>query len=215
MPQTWFTADTHFGHANIVKFAQRPFLSDEEQEKLAADPRGRWKVSRDTIDRHDESLIETFNSLVMPTDTLWILGDFCWGKEKAAKEYLDRINCKNVHFVWGNHDHSTIAHLFKSNMQQGIIRVQGQLIWLNHYPMRSWDGRFHGSWHLYGHVHNRFEAADRDTPHMLTKDVGIDANNYQPISFEALETYMQPRVEIFNEVRRKVMAGEKVDQQID
>ena len=132
MSQTWFTADTHFGHANIVKFCNRPFLSPEEQEKAAADPRGHWKVSRDTIKRHDATLIQTINNMVMPDDTLWVLGDFCWGKEKEAAAYLNRIACKNVHFVWGNHDHSSVGPLFKSNMQQGIIRVKGQLIWLNH-----------------------------------------------------------------------------------
>ena len=215
MPQTWFTADTHFGHANIVKFCARPFLSAAEQEKAAVDPRGHWKVSRETIEQHDEALIQTINSMVMPKDTLWILGDFCWGKEKEAAAYLARIACENVHFVWGNHDHSSVGHLFKSNMQQGIIRVDGQLIWLNHYPMRSWDGRFHGSWHLYGHVHNRFEALDQDTPYMLTKDVGVDACNYQPISFEQLAQYMQPRVAVFNELRKKIMNGESVDGQID
>ena len=151
----------------------------------------------------------------MPDDTLWILGDFCWGKEKEAADYLGRITCKNVHFVWGNHDHSSVGPLFKSNMQQGIIRVNGQLIWLNHYPMRSLDGRFHGSWHLYGHVHNRFESLDRDTPYMLTKDVGVDACNYQPISFDQLANYMKHRVVAFNELRRKIINGESVDGQID
>ena len=215
MSQTWFTADTHLGHANIVKFCQRPFLSSEEQEKARIDPRGRWKVSRATINQHDQALIQSINESVMPDDTLWILGDFCWGKEKEAAAYLDRITCKNVHFVLGNHDHSTIGPLFKSNMQQGIIRVKGQLIWLNHYPMRSWDGRFHGSWHLYGHVHNRFEKADQQTLHLLTKDVGVDACNYRPISFEQLNEYMKPRVRKFNEIRERIMAGETVDEQID
>lgn len=215
MSQTWFTADTHFGHANIVKYCQRPFLSPEEQEKVSVDPRGKWKVSKDTINRHDEVLLQSINELVMPDDTLWILGDFCWGKEKEAASYLDRITCKNIHFVWGNHDHSSIGHLFQSEMQQGVIRVQGQLIWLNHYPMRSWDGRFHGSWHLYGHVHNRFAEADREAQHMLTKDVGMDACNYQPISFDKLTDYMKPRIEVFNEIKNSVMAGKSVNVQID
>ena len=215
MPQTWFTADTHFGHANIVKYSQRPFLSAEEQERAASDPRGHWKVSRQTINQHDEALIENINSLVMPDDTFWILGDFCWGKEREAAGYLDRIVCKNVHFVWGNHDHSSVGPLFKSHMQQGIIRVKGQLIWLNHYPMRSWDGRFHGSWHLYGHVHNRFTSIDGDTPYMLTRDVGVDACNYRPLSFDQLANYMQPRIQAFQELRTKIMNGETVDGQID
>ena len=215
MHQTWFTADTHFGHANIVKYSQRPFLSDDEWIKLKADPRGPWKVSRETIDLHDEQLILAINDLVQPDDELWFLGDFCWGKEKAASEYLDRIHCRNCHLVWGNHDHSTVGSQFKSTMHQGMIRVQGQLIWLNHYPMRSWDGRFHGSWHLYGHVHNRFTSLDEQSPHSLTRDVGVDACNYKPISFDQLAEYMQPRTIAFNEVRNRVMKGDSVDVYID
>ena len=216
MSQTWFTADTHFGHASIVKFCARPFLSEQEREKALVDPRGRWKVSRQTIERHDEALIENINSVVAPEDTLWVLGDFCWGKAKEAAGYLERIRCKHVHLVWGNHDHNSIGTLFESNRQQGIIRVRHQLIWLNHYPMRSWDGRFHGSWHLYGHVHNRFDAIDSQTPYMLTRDVGVDASEYRPISFEELEGYMAPRVEVFNQLRKKIMNGDSdVDGQID
>ena len=33
MPTTWFTADTHLGHANIVKFCLRPFLTPAEEEQ--------------------------------------------------------------------------------------------------------------------------------------------------------------------------------------
>ena len=215
MPQTWFTADTHFGHANIVKFGQRPFMNEEEKLKAETDPRGHWKVSKETIRKHDESLIQTINELVMPDDTFWVLGDFCWGKEKEAASYLNRIVCKNVHFVWGNHDHSSVGKLFKSETSQGIIRVNGQLIWLNHYPMRSWDGRFHGSWHLYGHVHNRFMDDDSKMPHLLTRDVGMDACNYRPINFDELAEYMKPRVAAFDEIRTRIMNGEQVDAKID
>ncbi len=29
---TWFTADTHFGHANIIRHCDRPFASIEEMD---------------------------------------------------------------------------------------------------------------------------------------------------------------------------------------
>jgi len=28
----WFTADTHFGHLNVIKFCNRPFTSAEEDD---------------------------------------------------------------------------------------------------------------------------------------------------------------------------------------
>jgi len=173
MSQVWFTADTHFGHANIIKYCKRPFLSEDELAQLESDPRGRWKVSQDTIDRHDNTLIDNINSCATKNDRIWFLGDFCWGNKEEAKSYLDRIHCKNVNFVWGNHDHTSVGSLFQTSIHQGMVKVEGQKIWLNHYPMRSWDGKFHGAWHLYGHVHGRMTQTDQDNPSQLTRDAPI------------------------------------------
>jgi calcineurin-like phosphoesterase family protein len=68
------------------------------------------------------------------------------------------MRCRNVHLVWGNHDHRSIRPVFKEVLEQGMIEVEGQPVWLNHYPMRSWDRKTRGSWHLYGHVHGRLAA---------------------------------------------------------
>ena len=204
MPETWFTADTHFGHANIIKYCQRPFLSEQERVHCQIDPRGRWRVAAETVQNHDDGLMDSINSRVQPNDTLWILGDFCWGEHEAAKSYVERIRCNNVNFVWGNHDHRSIESLFGRTLEQGSIKVQGQRIWLNHYPMRSWDGRFHGSWHLYGHVHNRMTDEDQANLTMLTKDVGVDACDYKPISFAELAEYMKPRIAAFEEMKARI-----------
>ena len=207
MSQVWFTADTHFGHGNIIKFCNRPFLSEEEQALSKTDPRGSWRVSQQTIRRHDNAILDAINALVGPKDQLWILGDFCWGKYPEAERYLRRITCKKVNLVWGNHDNRSIGDLFHREIEQGMINVEGQRIWLNHYPMRSWDGRFHGSWHLYGHVHDRMSEEDRQSPELLTKDVGVDACDYQPISFSQLKMYMKPRIERFEQAKAAFIDG--------
>ena len=63
MPERFFTADTHFGHANILKHeaASRPFASIEE---------------------HDEQLVQNWNAVVGPKDTVWHLGDLGWGRKE-------------------------------------------------------------------------------------------------------------------------------------
>lgn len=207
MSEIWFTADTHFGHANIIKYCQRPFLSETEKELAKTDIRGSWKVSKETVEKHDTSLIDTINAKVKPGDQLWILGDFCWGGYDQAKAYIDRIHCGTINLVWGNHDDRSIEPLFTRSIEQGKIRVKNQRIWLNHYPMRSWDGRFHGTWHLYGHVHDRFSEDDRNTPEMLTRDVGVDACDYAPISFDQLKVYMKPRVKQFELAKQAFTEG--------
>jgi calcineurin-like phosphoesterase family protein len=107
--------------------------------------------------------------------------------------------------VWGNHDRRDIAGAFTDCIEQGMVEVAGQEIWLNHYPMRSWNKAFHGSWHFYGHVHGRFQREDAAKPATLVKDVGVDACDYRPWSFEELKAYMAPRVEAFQ--RNKAAFG--------
>ncbi len=208
MPRTWFTADLHFGHANIIKYCLRPFLSPEEKERALREGRGPWRVSDETIRRHDDGLLAAINASVAEDDVLWILGDFCWGKLDVARGYRERIRCRTVHFVWGNHDHRSIRPLFKEAIDQGMIEVAGQEIWLNHYPMRSWDKSFHGSWQLYGHVHGRLAAEDAAHPTLLTRDVGVDACDYRPLSFEELAGYMAPRVVAFEARKEAARRGE-------
>jgi calcineurin-like phosphoesterase family protein len=209
--QVWFTADLHLGHGNIIKYCQRPHLSPDEKRRAAEDCRGRWRVSEETLRRHDQALIDAINARVDKGDTLWILGDFCWGDRAKAAHYRDQILCQHVNLVWGNHDQRSIAGVFEDVIEQGMVRVQDQDIWLCHYPLRSWNRRFHGSWSLYGHVHGRLEAEDRAHPSWLTKDVGVDACDYRPWSFDDLRAYMAPRLAKFQELKQAVERGEAVD----
>src|SRR4051812_38345305 len=153
--KVWFPAALHLGHGNIIKYCQRPFLSAEEKRLAAADPRGKFRISQETVRRHDDALIDAINSQVDKADVLWVLGDFCWGRRNEAVEYRDRIVCDNVFLIWGNHDHLTVAPAFSAAYTDHMETVDGQDIWLYHYPLRTWNKRFHGAWHLYGHVHGR------------------------------------------------------------
>jgi calcineurin-like phosphoesterase family protein len=203
----WFTADLHMGHGNIIKYCNRPFLTAAEQEEVRRDRRGSYRLPDETVRRHDEALLEAINSRVAETDVLWVLGDFCWGQLHEATDYRNRIRCRNVHMVWGNHDHRSIRPLFGEAWEQGMVRVAGQEIWLNHYPMRSWNKSFHSSWHFYGHVHGRLMAEDQANPRLLTRDVGVDACGYRPWSFDELRDYMRPRIEKFQEMKAKFLDG--------
>lgn len=204
---TWFTADTHFGHGNIIKYCLRPFLTPQERSAAERDARHSPKLSPETVRRHDESLLDAINSRVQRTDTLWILGDFCWGGRQLAQQYRDRIECQNVHLVWGNHDAPDVGPVFGRTLEQGMVHVEGQDIWLNHYPMRSWHKAFHGSWHLYGHVHGKLAGEDARLSWRLTRDVGVDACDYRPVSFAELRDYMQPRIAAYAAHKEALLAG--------
>jgi hypothetical protein len=55
--QVWFTADTHFGHGNIIKYCQRLFLSPEEFAVSRDDRCNRLRLSDATVKRHDDALL--------------------------------------------------------------------------------------------------------------------------------------------------------------
>ena len=196
----WFTADLHLGHGNIIRYCKRPFLSEAELEKIEElGERGKWQISDESLRNHDDALINAINERVDTKDMLWILGDFCRGSLVTATEYRNRIACENVYLVIGNHDKTLIKPIFKDVIDQGLIEIEGQLIWLNHYPMRSWYRSHLGCWHLYGHVHGMLVPEDEAADHTLTMDVGVDARDYKPVSFEEIYEYMKPREIKFKE----------------
>ena len=178
MSNTWFTSDFHFGHYNIIQYCSRPFASTGEM---------------------DAAILANLNGKVGEHDQLFFLGDFCKGGVDQAKRYRDRILCKNVHFVEGNHDHASrkIAAAFRSWNQLVEIRVGKQGIVLCHYAMRTWHHSSRGVWQLYGHSHGKL----RDDPASLSIDVGVDAHDFQPWSFDQIGAVMEAKQRTAAELR--------------
>jgi len=166
----FFSADWHLGHANIIKYCKRPFLSREEEGLLSMIDRGAipardLRISPESTNRMTDTIIDSTNAVVGSDDTLVLIGDFCWtprdDRFTVAKKFRDRINCKNMFLIWGNHDDRRIlGPLFKACYDQYVFNVDGQHIFCSHYPCRSWDMAHHGSWDLYGHVHDLYGPED-------------------------------------------------------
>lgn len=203
MSRHFFVSDTHWGHANILKYCVRPFLSDEELHFINEGQE--FKVSRESLRIHDETILDNINEVVRPKDILWHLGDFAWGDYETVKYYRNKIKCRTVNLIWGNHDQRSIKNLFSETFDQVMIKVNGYNIMLNHYPMRSWDKSHYGSWQLYGHVH----GAIPDDPTVLQIDVGVDSHSFQPWSFEQIEYLMKKKYELWKEGRAKWRSKEK------
>lgn len=172
----YFTADTHLGHANIIRYCHRPFES---------------------VEAMDAALIDRINATVKADDWLYHLGDFSFrGGDPAA--YRAKIRCRNMVLILGNHDpcfadgtpRPEFASLFKAVHPMLKVKVQfeghARLIVLCHYAMRVWDRSHHGTWHLYGHSHGTLP----DDPHALSWDVGVDANEFTPLSVEQIAGIM-------------------------
>jgi len=150
----WFTSDQHFSHSNILKYCNRPF---------------------ETVDEMDKTIISNFNSKVKPNDIVYHLGDFSF---KDPRPYLNQLNGKH-HLIVGNHDNRSSLTYFKSVETSKLLKLEfGILIYLSHYGHRVWPSSHHGSIHLYGHSHGKLPSFGRSF------DVGVDCNNFQPVSIE-------------------------------
>lgn len=170
MPNTWFTADFHFGHKNIIPYCNRPFESVEEM---------------------DQTILERLNSVVKANDTLYFLGDFCIGPRIRARELRQKIHCKKIFAVPGNHDRDTrkLTEQFSWLGDLAQVSISGQGIILCHYAMRVWNHSSHGSWHLYGHSHGKLE----DLNTSLSMDVGVDTHDFWPWHFDDVAAHMKTK----------------------
>jgi len=163
----FFTADCHFGHANIIKYCKRPFISNNDMKicdliKNGTIPASDYKVPEISIDLMDKTIAKSINEVVGKNDNLVIVGDFCLPHgDKNEKYYRSMINCQNVFLVLGNHDdRDACSDVFTACYENYLFKIDGQKIFVNHYPARSWNKSSQGSWMLYGHVHDAFHDED-------------------------------------------------------
>jgi len=128
----WFTADTHFSHTNIIKYASRPFRNIEEM---------------------NQTLIENWNALVAKNDLVFFLGDFGMGTTEHLLEINQQLNGKKI-CIRGNHD-GTPSKLYKIGfsvvLESAIIRIGHHNVELIHRPSIEVPNHFQ----LYGHIHEK------------------------------------------------------------
>jgi calcineurin-like phosphoesterase family protein len=82
MGSTWFTSDLHLGHTNIITYCNRPFSN---------------------VDEMNEALIEAWNSVVYPSDQVFILGDLALGHVEDSLPLVSFLAGHKI-LVPGNHD---------------------------------------------------------------------------------------------------------------
>ena len=171
----YFTADTHFFHANVIEMCRRPF--------------------RGLYDMH-ESLISNWNSVVQENDSIYILGDFAFkGSGSDVNNLLRRLN-GTKHLIVGNHDKYLKYPDFDSSLFESVqdyLILSYNKIWfiLFHYPILEWAHYYRKSIHLFGHVHNNISHRKEESEKFSflgsrAVNVGVDVQDFYPVSAEKL-----------------------------
>lgn len=156
----------------------------------------------------DKALIENWNSVVGKNDIVFDLGDFAFAPNWRWKEILSQLNGKH-YLILGNHDITrwpgdSIMELFEGVYQQLILKIDGRFVYLNHYPYLCFGGAWRGPqnavWQLFGHVHSGPNSSGKDCDRLngvfpYQYEVGVDNNNYTPISWEQVQEKIAYQVE--------------------
>ena len=194
--KVWFISDTHFSHVSILYF--HPWRRDAcgiTLEELQDD-------KNFAVEKHDQWLIDKWNSTVRTQDEVYILGDFCLGNRERTEEILKKLKGRK-HIILGNHDKSlhgleryfeSVSQIkeakFTNNQFKFIDPEETFCVEMCHYPMMTWNRRPHGTCHIHGHCHGSLNPWNIESKE-LRIDVGLDADafNHEFVEVEELYNY--------------------------
>lgn len=169
MPKTFVISDTHFNHELILTFK---------------DYVGKPVRNFESVAQMNELIMDNWNSVVNPEDTVYHLGDVLFGydKEKWLAENFTKLNGKK-HLVLGNHDNPKfLAPYFKS------IKLWTELpgMVLSHAPLHEQtlneSHRFKDDiLNVHGHIHTNA------CPSGPYKCVSVEQINYTPLNIEDID----------------------------
>lgn len=172
----FFTSDHHFHHSNVLEFEDRPY---------------------ETLDEMNQGLIESWNNVVRKTDTVFHLGDFCFGKYEDWVDILNQLR-GDIILIKGNHDKSKIINrVLRDGYLKEIypvgtqMKAEGFELNFSHYPMEI--GNRPNKFSCHGHLHSH--------PSRMTNQInlGIDSGLSEilrkpfgePISLDELTAYLK------------------------
>ena len=199
--KTFICSDLHLGHKRVLIYEpcrlravyDKYYSEDskftcfeqfQEFYKICCDSYNTaWemKAAVDIIlQKHDDLIIENWNSVVSKDDLVWFLGDFALGGATKYEAYKKRLNGR-IKMIMGNHDTKPASYYYKlgfSFVSRHPILL-GQNIILSHEPVENLEGsKF---FNYFGHVHSQ---ADIPTVTENGQCVCIERQELKPIEIE-------------------------------
>lgn len=172
-PRVFIVSDTHFGHKNILKY---------EADKRRPDPATHFPEFA-SIQEHDEWLVARWNETVRATDTVWHLGDVCFGRSNLG--IVRRLNGVK-HLVAGNHDHYPVHEYTQVGFLsvRGVAELHGYV--LTHIPIHpdSLQPRYLGN--IHGHLHSQRVLTPDGKPDPRYFNAAVENHGLRPVLFDDL-----------------------------
>lgn len=162
MSEQFFVSDTHFSHANVLKFTDnttgKPIRPDFKD-----------------VDDMDEQLIQNWNSVVSPKDTVYHLGDVGFNAAKLH-QILPRLNGRK-YLALGNHD-DLRWNLYKFFVKINLWYVFKKENFLaSHTPTHD-SNLYKVRYNIHGHNHQNPDVSP------LHLNVSVERTNFTPIHID-------------------------------
>lgn len=164
MADVYYIGDLHLGHRGILEFS-RTFRAGSN------------------VDEHDEWIIEQWNSVVKKRDSVYLLGDAVWNREKLP--LLGKLKGQ-IKLILGNHDkfHAS-EYLEYVRDLGGMVKRRG--LWLTHCPM--YEGELRGCKNVHGHVHGNtiwHEFFGKYQPDPRYVNVSVETCAGRPVNHDSI-----------------------------
>jgi calcineurin-like phosphoesterase family protein len=167
MSNIFLASDHHLGHANIITFKDR---NDSIIRNF------------NSIEEHDEHIIEQHNKVVGISDRIYYLGDVLFSKKHL--HLLSRMQGRKV-LIKGNHDKLDLKdYLPYFDDIRGSHQLSGMV--LTHIPVHP-DSLSRWSFNIHGHLHQNnvmLPSGELDNRYF---NVSLEQINYTPISLEGIK----------------------------
>lgn len=134
-------ADTHFGHENIIRYCNRPFMSVEQMDNV---------------------LVKNWNETVTNNDVVIHLGDVGLGNKQYIQRIIESLNGNKI-LVMGNHDNWS-EQWYREAGFQTVSRfpiLYADFYLMSHAPLQLSETTPY--YNCYGHVHNDEKYHDNST----------------------------------------------------
>jgi calcineurin-like phosphoesterase family protein len=165
MSRTWLISDPHFGHEGIIKFLDnygnriRPF---------------------DSIDHHDETIINNHNALVNPEDRVYVMGDVAMARRHIQK--VARLNGRKK-LIKGNHDIYKLQDYtpyFEDVLAYRIYPGEGLIV--SHIPVHECQLEKRFVANIHGHTHiNLVPQHGSKVPDERYINVCLEHTGFKPV----------------------------------
>lgn len=162
MAEIFVISDTHFGHANILKFLRKD---------------GTRLRNFSSLEEMTQQIIDNWNRVVRPQDKVYHCGDVAMGNAVEELKVFDRL-MGHKRLVRGNHDLlDTKVYLKYFDDVYGVRQLNG--VWLTHVPMHLDSAEApRVKVNIHGHLH----ANVIDHPKYF--NASVECINYTPISID-------------------------------